>query len=60
MRPSTKLFHVNDASKDKSPESSRGPRPRVPSIVELDLNDDAAPGVSAEAWRKARGWASED
>jgi hypothetical protein len=58
MRPSSKLFAVVEAAKDKPPKSA--PRSRAPSFVELDLNDDAAPGVTAEAWRKARGWSSED
>jgi hypothetical protein len=58
-RPSTKLFTVGDWTKPDKPAAS-APRPNQPSVFDLDLDEDVAPGVTAEAWHKARGWASED
>jgi hypothetical protein len=59
-RPSTKLFHVGGLTKAEKPADA-APRPRQASVsFEFVLDDDASPGVTAEAWHKARGWASED
>ena len=60
MRPSTRLFHVGDTKSEHAEAQSK--RQPLPSI-DLDLSGDegaAPPGVTGEAWHKARGWASED
>lgn len=54
------VFHVRDAS-TRAP--SQGQRPRAPSMLDLDIEyvDEPLPrGTSAETWRRARGWSSED
>jgi hypothetical protein len=61
MRPSSRLFHVADPAKD-APVEPPSVRSRLPSLHGEGTAEQvsAAPGVSGEAWHKARGWASED
>jgi hypothetical protein len=56
------VFHVSPASPAR-PVAKQEPRPRAPSVVdvEVDVVEDNPPrGASAETWRRARGWVSED
>jgi len=53
------LFHVSPLR----PVAPKTERPRLPSVVDVDVDEAAAPrprGRSFETWVRARGWASED
>jgi hypothetical protein len=53
-------FHVSNVSV-RTP--SQETRQRMPSVLDLDIEyiDEPLPrGTSAETWRRARGWSSED
>lgn len=52
------VFHVSPI---RTPANEQ--RPRMPSLLDLDIEfvDEPQPrGASAETWRRARGWSSED
>ena len=56
-------FHVSPVTIRNATAEQQAPRPRMPSLLDLDIEwvDEPAPrGASFETWQRARGWASED
>ena len=60
MRPSTRLFHVRGIQKADSTKSEPQRQPMPNLDIDISWDEAAPPGVTFEAWHKARGWASED
>jgi hypothetical protein len=56
-------FHVSPVTIRNATPERQAPRPRMPSLLDLDIEwvDEPGPrGASFETWQRARGWASED
>jgi len=57
------VFHVSPVSIRNASSAEQAPRPRMPSLLDLDIEwvDEPAPrGAGYETWQRARGWGSED